>query len=984
MCVCCPALRSRSRQPVKRYKKLIADIFPKSPDGQTNERKLVKLCEYAAKNPVRIPKITKQLEEKFFRELRYGHLKIVGIVMEAYDKLLCMCGKQMAYFAASLLLLSDEVLDQSKEVSVQVVGCQTLTRFIYSQTDGTYARNIGTFVNKVCMLAKETGEEHQKRSLRASSLQCLSAMVWYMAEFSHIYNNVDEVVQVILDSYEEEVQNEEREEPRHQWVDEVVRCAGGGSAVAGAASPCCTAVRPHPNRKNISSLTKEEIENPRVWAQICLQRLAELARESTTMRQVLEPMFIYFDTGRHWSTQQGLAVTVLCDMCYFMELPENQQIILNGIIRHMDHKNVSHDPVVKSCVVQVAANVARQIRSGGTLSDVGCVSDLLRHLRKSLQSIAGPTGEQEINLNIHLQNSIESCLLEIAKGNKDADSLFYLMVIALEKLPPAGVVARATMGSVLILAHVSVAVHSHLQLAFPEALLIQILKAMLHTDTEARIVAHQIFSVLLFPSSWRSYETRRLQSNRRSALASVTDLLDKLRKEKDVKGEKNGDSGLDEFRGGEVPEDECKEGRTHRSSPNFYKLSSIIDRTAGTSNFYEETCTMKLTEDQMLQLLSGFWIQTNLSDNLPSNFEAIAHSYCLMLISSHIKNTNHSVVVRFFQLPLSLRNVSLRDCGMFPFVCRRSMFITATSMLMFAGRMYQMLELNDMLRLQITSDVDPYMGINDDLLVYVKPQMEIGQYGSAIDNQAAISFLSELREKNLEQEKITLDIIMRHLCCIIKIKEEELLSQLSDIFTPDEAFIFAPKELRELDHTHIIRHLKESPSLDGELSLSSVVEDDVTSSLSNLNITGQKVVPHSPSDSHIMSIGQLLESALEVAGQVVGTSVSTSPLSYSTMAGQCEALEAGTRKKLSNWLAQENSSSGEAFAFPSDAATVTYPVSPRAGEVHGEMGSSDQFNTLRLPPASPFDNFLHAISGPKPMLAGLSPRMELDTEVEWH
>lgn len=30
MCVCCPALRSRSRQPVKRYKKLLADIFPKS------------------------------------------------------------------------------------------------------------------------------------------------------------------------------------------------------------------------------------------------------------------------------------------------------------------------------------------------------------------------------------------------------------------------------------------------------------------------------------------------------------------------------------------------------------------------------------------------------------------------------------------------------------------------------------------------------------------------------------------------------------------------------------------------------------------------------------------------------------------------------------------------------------------------------------------------------------------------------------------
>ncbi|KAJ0662781.1 hypothetical protein HanOQP8_Chr13g0472541 [Helianthus annuus] len=40
MYVCCPALRSRSRQPVKRYKKLLAEIFPKSPADSPNERKL--------------------------------------------------------------------------------------------------------------------------------------------------------------------------------------------------------------------------------------------------------------------------------------------------------------------------------------------------------------------------------------------------------------------------------------------------------------------------------------------------------------------------------------------------------------------------------------------------------------------------------------------------------------------------------------------------------------------------------------------------------------------------------------------------------------------------------------------------------------------------------------------------------------------------------------------------------------------------------
>ncbi|CAO2836520.1 unnamed protein product [Amaranthus hypochondriacus] len=497
---------------------------------------------------------------------------------------------------------------------------------------------------------------------------------------------------------------------------------------------------------------------------------------------------------------------------------------------------------------------------------------------------------------------------------------------------------------------------------------------MLHTDTEARVVGHQIFSVLLFPSSWRSYETRRLQSNRRSALASVTDLLDKLRKEKHLTEEKIADGGVDEFSGREVPEDEFKQGWTRRSSPNFSKLSSIIDRTAGTNNFSDETSIMKLTEDQILQLLSGFWIQANLSDNVPSNFEAIAHSYCLMLISSHIKNTNHSVILRFFQLPISLRNVSLccdSVSGMLPPSCRRSMFVTSTSMLMFAARMYHMLDLSDLLRSQVPSDVDPFLCINEDHQVFVKSEEDIGQYGSAIDSQAAISFLSELREKH-KNDKIMLGIIVRHLCCTVKVEEEELQNQLSATFSPDEAFIFAPKELRELDHTQIVRHLKESPSLDGELSISSIVEDDVTNSVPVSNVNGQKM-PRSPSESHIMSIGQLLESALEVAGQVVGTPVSTSPLSYSTMTGQCEALETGTRKKLSNWLAQDNSASGDVFSFPSDGPIKSNPASPRVGGINVETGSHEPFNTLRLPPASPFDNFIHAVSGPRPMLAGLSP-----------
>ncbi|KAK8709519.1 hypothetical protein V6N13_060534 [Hibiscus sabdariffa] len=56
LCFCCPSLHTRSRQPVKRYKKLLSDIFPRNQEPEPNDRKIGKLCDYAARNPLRIPK----------------------------------------------------------------------------------------------------------------------------------------------------------------------------------------------------------------------------------------------------------------------------------------------------------------------------------------------------------------------------------------------------------------------------------------------------------------------------------------------------------------------------------------------------------------------------------------------------------------------------------------------------------------------------------------------------------------------------------------------------------------------------------------------------------------------------------------------------------------------------------------------------------------------------------------------------------------
>ena len=112
--------------------------------------------------------------------------------------------------------------------------------------------------------------------------------------------------------------------------------------------------------------------------------------------------------------KSGILVPRVC-LSFLPCCPGNQQLILASVIRHLDHKNVVHDPQLKTCVIQVATSLAMQIRSGRGLAEIGLVDDLCRHLRKSLQSSGEFVGEQELNLNILLQISIEDCLLEIAK-----------------------------------------------------------------------------------------------------------------------------------------------------------------------------------------------------------------------------------------------------------------------------------------------------------------------------------------------------------------------------------------------------------------------------------------------------------------------------------------------------------------------------------------------------------------------------------------
>lgn len=90
-------------------------------------------------------------------------------------------------------------------------------------------------------------------------------------------------------------------------------------------------------------------------------------------------------------------------------------MILTTVIRHLDHKNVLHDPQTKSDIIQTATSLARQLRSRGFAAELAVAGDLCKHLRKTLEAVELGSVE-ELNLNESLQNFLEDCLMEVVRG----------------------------------------------------------------------------------------------------------------------------------------------------------------------------------------------------------------------------------------------------------------------------------------------------------------------------------------------------------------------------------------------------------------------------------------------------------------------------------------------------------------------------------------------------------------------------------------
>lgn len=642
------------------------------------------------------------------------------------------------------------------------------------------------------------------------------------------------------------------------------------------------------------------------------------------------------------------------------------------LVKHLEHKNVLKQTDKILDIIEVTTRLAEHSKAQSSTALMAAISDMVRHLSKNMQLLVSDVGPGDgMVMNDRYGKATDECLVQLSRKVGDAGPILDALAVVLENISSTTPVARSTIAATYRTAQIIASLPNLLyqSKAFPEALFHQLLLAMVYPDCETHLGAHRIFSVVLVPSSVSpcsfsgSSQTskigiKRTLSRTTSVFSSSAALFGKLKR--DVFSFRE-NSRLDGTNLIPISEDSDQINgndpklfksqtiqRMYSAKDSFVTSSSEISNLSGTTQ-ETDPVTLMLSSRQAILLLSSLWTQALSPENVPRNYEAISHTYCLMLLFCEDKKSCLEVLVGSFQLAFSLQSISLQ-AGFLPPSRRRSLFTMATSMLVFFSKAFGIPSLIPLVKdLLTTSIVDPFLRLVEDCKLQVVESC-LTVYGSKDDDDLALKSLSNINI-NDQSKQASVSLILNSLKDLSEAELSTIRKQLLEEFSADDACPLG---------SHSNESTSQSPAYNAKLHQKSlevipvgfIFEDDTLVEPANSLAEPQL---QQPLDNGLIDVNQLLESVVETSRHVGRLSVSTNlDLPFKEVANRCEALLIGKQQKLSVCMSVHQKQDGES---PMDKLGSPQQISPTAGFVstNDEQCHSD---FCKLPVLSPYDKFL--------------------------
>jgi protein EFR3 len=95
---------------------------------------------------------------------------------------------------------------------------------------------------------------------------------------------------------------------------------------------------------------------------------------------------------------------------------QNAHILLSMLVKHLEHKNVLKQPDMILDIIEVTARLAEHSKAQSSTALMAAISDMVRHLGKSMQSLVADAGSGDnMAWNNRYGKAVDECLVQLSR-----------------------------------------------------------------------------------------------------------------------------------------------------------------------------------------------------------------------------------------------------------------------------------------------------------------------------------------------------------------------------------------------------------------------------------------------------------------------------------------------------------------------------------------------------------------------------------------